>query len=146
MFSAQIFANSERRVISVLFTVIPEANDGGFNSTEFEYYFRNNVLSIWAPQLTEEQYNIVYNAFRWYYVNWPYLDDLDSNREAFNKVKKYMTNGTSSDERCISHSLCFLLHGCLDGCAYTMGNHYNNSFANGSCSHATQAGYKFRLV
>ena len=66
--------------------VIPEANDGGFNSTEFNYYLRTRLIDIFAAQMTSEQYEQVYNAMRWFYVNHPYIDDLDANREAFNQV------------------------------------------------------------
>jgi carboxylesterase type B len=65
---------------------IPEANDGGFTNEEFEYYMKNNILDIFAAQMTQEQYDNVYEALQWYYQEWPYLDDLDYNREAFNKM------------------------------------------------------------
>jgi carboxylesterase type B len=36
--------------------------------------------------MTTEQYNNVFQAFKWYYQEWPYIEDLDYNREAFNKM------------------------------------------------------------
>jgi carboxylesterase type B len=65
---------------------IPESNDGGFTNEEFEYYLKNNILSIFEAQMTTEQYNNVFQAFKWYYQEWPYIEDLDYNREAFNKM------------------------------------------------------------
>jgi len=65
---------------------IPEANDGGFTNAEFEYYMKTRILDIFAAQLTQDQYDNVYEALQWYYQEWPYLDDLDFNREAFNKM------------------------------------------------------------
>jgi hypothetical protein len=73
-----------------LVSVIPESINGGFNSTEFDYYLRTRILDIFAPQLTPEQYEQLYHAVRWYYINWPYLEDLDANREAFNKVRTFI--------------------------------------------------------
>lgn len=74
-------------VFNAILLVIPEANDGGFNSTEFNYYLRTRLIDIFGAQMTSEQYEQVYNAMRWFYVNHPYIDDLDANREAFNQVK-----------------------------------------------------------
>jgi hypothetical protein len=71
---------------SSLFSVIPEARKGGFNSTMFNYYLRTRIVDIWGARMTPEQYEQVFNALRWYYIDWPYLEDLDANREAFNKV------------------------------------------------------------
>jgi len=65
---------------------IPEAMNGGFTSEEFEYYMKTRILDIFAAQMTPEQYDNVYRAFHWYYIEWPYLEDLDANREAFNKM------------------------------------------------------------
>lgn len=67
---------------------IPEGNQGGFNSTMFNYYMRTRLIDIFAASLisSPEQYEIVFNAFRWFYVNWPYLEDGEANREAFNKM------------------------------------------------------------
>ena len=67
--------------------VIPESNQGdGFNSTEYEYYFKDRLLSIWAGQLTQQQYNDAYEATMFYYRPWPYIDDHPANREEYNKV------------------------------------------------------------
>jgi hypothetical protein len=71
-----------------LLAVIPEANDGGFNGIMFDFYLRTRILDIFGAQMTPEQYEQVFHAIRWYYVNWPYLDDEDANREAINKVNK----------------------------------------------------------
>ena len=68
------------------YSVIPELLNGGVNSTEFNDYLRTRIVDIFAAQTTPEQVDQVYNALRWFYVEWPYLEDLDANREAFNKV------------------------------------------------------------
>lgn len=65
---------------------MPEANDGGFTSDQFNEYLRTRVIDMWGAQLTAEQYEQVFDVFRWYYINWPYLEDLDANREAFNMM------------------------------------------------------------
>jgi hypothetical protein len=83
-----VFAENNNIRSGSLFADIPEANERGFNSTEFNTYLKTRLLDIWAEQVTEEQYDNIYNALRWYYVNWPYLEDLDANREAFNKVRQ----------------------------------------------------------
>lgn len=65
---------------------IPESNEGGFNSTEFDYYLRTRILDIFAEQLTEVQYENVFQAIDWNYVPWPYLEDEDGNRQAMNQL------------------------------------------------------------
>jgi hypothetical protein len=71
-----------------MFIVIPEGNEGGFNSTMFNYYLRTRLIDIFAASLisSPEEYELAFNAFRWFYVDWPYLEDGEANREAFNKV------------------------------------------------------------
>jgi len=71
-----------------LYTIyfIPEANDGGFTREEFQYYLRERLVGIFTPALDEEVGENAYQAFDWKYTPWPYIDDLDENREAFNKM------------------------------------------------------------
>jgi len=72
-----------------LYTIyfIPEADQGGFTRDEFQYYLRNRIISIFAESVGDEV--IVENSYQatdWKYTPWPYIEDLDANREAFNKM------------------------------------------------------------
>jgi carboxylesterase type B len=71
-----------------LFTLafVPEATRGGFNHSEFEYYLENRILRIYEPRLTPEQFTNVYDAMNFFYTNWPYVEDLDANRQAINQL------------------------------------------------------------
>jgi len=72
-----------------LYTIyfIPEANDGGFTREEFQYYLRTRLVGIFTDALeSEEIAENAYQAFDWKYTPWPYIEDLDANREAFNKM------------------------------------------------------------
>jgi len=65
--------------------LIPESMDGGFNRTEFMYYLKERLMSIFvplAPELEEE----LTKAIDFYYSDWPALNDEDRNREVFNKL------------------------------------------------------------
>ena len=52
----------------------------------FEYYLSERLVRIFEPRLTPEQFDDVYNAMNFFYTNWPYIDDLEANRQAVNKV------------------------------------------------------------
>jgi len=52
----------------------------------FERYLFNRILALYRPRLTQEQYEEIYNANNFFYTNWPYIDDLEANRQAVNKV------------------------------------------------------------
>jgi carboxylesterase type B len=72
-----------------LYTIffIPEALDGGFTRAEFQYYLRDRLTSIWEAQAaTDEIYENTYQAYDWYYTPWPYIEDLEENRQAINKM------------------------------------------------------------
>jgi carboxylesterase type B len=85
-----------------LYTIflIPESNQGdGFNSTEYEYYFKERLISIFAGQLTQQQYNDAYEATMFYYRPWPYIDDHPANREEYNKMITDAAFGTPWDRQ-----------------------------------------------
>jgi carboxylesterase type B len=65
---------------------VPEASLGGFNHSMFEYYLYNRILTQFRPRLTDDQYNDAYDAYNFLYTNWPYIDDLEANRQAVNKI------------------------------------------------------------
>ena len=67
-------------------SVIPEAWDGGFNRTEFQRILRENLLEIWAPQFPPKVQEDAYSATDFMYTPWPYLEDKELNRDAFNMV------------------------------------------------------------
>jgi len=72
-----------------LFTIafIPESNGGGFTREEFEYYLRTRLVDMFkVSAASEEVYENSYQAFDWYYTPWPYINDLEANRQAFNKM------------------------------------------------------------
>lgn len=66
-------------------TVVPDPEGDGFNHTEFEQGVRvlMKLFSAYFPPGREED---VFKALSWYYSPWPHIDDLELNREAFNKV------------------------------------------------------------
>jgi len=66
--------------------MIPASLLGGFNRTEYLYWFRRNLWSIWEPLFDEETGEEVFNAIDFNYAPWPYLNDEYENREAFNKM------------------------------------------------------------
>jgi len=66
---------------------IPEADAGGFTRDEFQYLLRTRLVDIFGPSAdTEEHYENAFQAFSWFYSPWPYLDDEEANRQAFNKM------------------------------------------------------------
>ena len=62
--------------------------EGGFTREEFQFHLREDLLGMWTPQLDEKMNEDVYQALDWYYTPWPYLNDTEMNRQAFNKVIK----------------------------------------------------------
>jgi carboxylesterase type B len=65
---------------------IPEADDGGFTRDEFNYYLRTRLVNIFEGPLDETEIENAYQAMNWYYSPWPYLEDEEANRQAFNKM------------------------------------------------------------
>jgi len=43
-------------------------------------------MDLYKDALSPEEYEAAYNALLFQYSPWPYLDDLEANRQAFNKV------------------------------------------------------------
>lgn len=70
-----------------LFTLflVPDPDGDGFNHTEFEQGVRvlMKLFSAYFPPGREED---VFKALSWYYSPWPHIDDLELNRQAFNKL------------------------------------------------------------
>lgn len=60
--------------------------EGGFTREEFQYHLREDLIGMWAPQLTEKQTEDLFQALDWYYAPWPYVNDTEKNRQAFNMV------------------------------------------------------------
>jgi len=72
-----------------LYTIafIPEADEGGFNRTEFLDIVRNRLVDYFAPRLDSERtVEDVFQAINFFYTPWPNTEDLDANRQAFNDM------------------------------------------------------------
>ena len=69
--------------------VIPESLDRGFNSTEFEFYTKRNLIGIYLPLFPDKEED-TFQAINNFYAPFPFIEDLDLNREAFNTVR-YIT-------------------------------------------------------
>jgi carboxylesterase type B len=72
-----------------LYTIyfIPEANNGGFTREEFQYLLRTRLVDIFTESINDtENLENAYQAMDWYYSPWPIIDDLEANRQAFNKL------------------------------------------------------------
>ena len=69
------------------YLVVPEASQGGFNHSMFEFYLEDRLLSIFAPRFDAEIMDELFDAMNFFYTNWPYIDDLEANRQAINKVR-----------------------------------------------------------
>lgn len=67
-------------------TDIPESLRGGFNHSMFEEYLEERVLAPYGPRMDQETFQDFYQAFNFLYTSWPYIDDLEANRQAFNEV------------------------------------------------------------
>ena len=65
---------------------IPEALDGGFNRSEFQFLLWDRLVSIWEAQFTPEEAQDAYWATDFMYTPWPYLEDEELNRDAFTAV------------------------------------------------------------
>ena len=61
---------------------------GGFNRTEFLYFMKHNLMDMFLP-LAPGAEEVTLKALDFYYADWPALDDLDRNRESFNKVRPF---------------------------------------------------------
>ena len=68
------------------FLDIPEALDGGFNRSEFQFLLWDRYVAIWEDQLTEQEALDAYWAIDFMYTPWPYLEDEELNRDAFTDV------------------------------------------------------------
>jgi len=53
----------------------------------FEFYLEDRLLSIFAPRFDAEIMDELFDAMNFFYTNWPYIDDLEANRQAINKVR-----------------------------------------------------------
>ena len=77
-------------MILLIFSVIPEAgelNDGkGLTHDEFHHFLRESFMAFWEESFSEEIWDKAFNAFDWFYSDWPHIENLESNRQAFNKV------------------------------------------------------------
>jgi len=72
-----------------LYTIyfIPEALQGGFTEEEFQFYLRTRLVDLFKETfLSETDYENSYQAVQWYYTPWPYQNDTEANRQAFNKL------------------------------------------------------------
>ena len=76
--------------------------EGGFTREEFEYHLRTDLISFWEPQLEPKQTEDAFQALNFFYSPWPYTNDTDLNREAFNWVR--------SPLKCFHLSLEYLAH------------------------------------
>jgi carboxylesterase type B len=90
-----------------LFTIffIPEANNGGFTREEFEFYLRTRLVDIFKPAMSDEVYEQSYAVLDWKYTPWPYIDDEEANRQAFNKLITDAGFGYSWDRNAKLNSL-----------------------------------------
>ena len=61
--------------------------DGGFTHEEFEYDLREDLLAFWTPQFSDKMNENAFQAMNWFYSPWPYINDTDLNRDAFNVVR-----------------------------------------------------------
>ena len=63
--------------------------DRGLTREEFLYHLEHTLLGIWEAQVTEQQFQDMFEAFAYYYSPWPHIESLDDNREAVNVVTTY---------------------------------------------------------
>ena len=66
---------------------MPEALEGGFNRSEFNFLLYDRYVRIWNASVTPEQAEEAYWAVNYFYTPWPYLEDEDLNRDAFTDVR-----------------------------------------------------------
>ena len=60
--------------------------DGGFTREQFEYHLREDLLGMWSPQFDAQTTEDAFEAMNFFYSPWPFVNDTDLNREAFNVV------------------------------------------------------------
>ena len=63
--------------------------EGGFTREEFEYHLREDLIGFWSPQFDDKMTEDAVQACNYFYSPWPYINDTDLNREAFNWVRKF---------------------------------------------------------
>ncbi len=68
--------------------VIPEANQGGFNRSEFNRLLRERLVGQFLAQFPDYE-DEVDKALNYNYSPWGHLDDLEANRQVFNRVMSY---------------------------------------------------------
>ena len=56
-------------------------------NSEFKRILRENLIGIWADQMDPETEEDAYQAGVFQYTSWPYLEDKELNRDAFNMVR-----------------------------------------------------------
>lgn len=83
---------------------VPEALERGFNRSEFMEYVYTRLVAIWAPQFSPEEVQKVYDSLIWFYTPWPYIDDLDMNRQAMNDMITDAAWGYTTDRMLRIHS------------------------------------------
>ena len=81
--------------IYYIFIVIPEAgtnnNESGLTHDEFHHHLRTSFMFFWEGSFGEETWDKTFNAMDWFYSDWPHIEDLEGNRQAFNKVRTGLT-------------------------------------------------------
>ena len=70
---------------SFFLTVIPESDARGFNRTEFETYLRERLISLFTGTLPGKE-DEIFSAIDMFYSFQPFINDMDLNREAMNRV------------------------------------------------------------
>ena len=85
MLKIKIYKNHCVTIAWLVNADIPEAKQGGFNSTMFEFYLRRMIAGF-SFGLSADQFETVYRVLRWNYAHWSNLEDIEANRQAINKV------------------------------------------------------------
>jgi len=66
---------------------IPESANGGFTRLEFLELLRTRLVDIFSESFNNtEHVENIYQAMDFFYAPWPYIDDQELNRQAFNKL------------------------------------------------------------
>ena len=68
-----------------IFTVVPEAGEGGFTRSEFLDVMRNDLVSIFAPLFPDEEED-AFQALAYFYSPWPHIYSENFNRGMLNNV------------------------------------------------------------
>jgi len=82
--------------------LIPESNDGGFNRSEFERIMLERLVSIFAPAFPAQEEDML-QAMLGYYTPYPYKDDEEENRQAFNVLITDFGFGFADDAQAKYH-------------------------------------------